>query len=415
LLAQSTIGLLRDELYRKNKQGDLLANVRAVTSGLQTGNPFTSAKVGISRFFYTVNNTGFVNTTKALFDVAANMRDRQDQARVLDLLGDQQHIEGEDLLGTSVSYDRAMRLSRTAIELGGHGVINRMANTVNLQAAKMWMDGAINDYRNDVAKPSGRLSVWTQDKAETIARRGMGLTIQDLVREADNPNGPQTMTRSFLRKFVTDTQTSYDIMDMPSWSKTPVGKLAFQYQHWAYNASRMLLKETVLPGIDHFAQGSKAAMEGRGEEASNHFQMAGLQLGRTLLWAASGGVIANEAQNLLQQLFGRNTMQVGLGDFLARLDKYQDGAKVFSAISHRAVDDIVNGSFMGMIGDYARTASDQSFRRARPCKHHSAFEPALLQARSHRKRLATVRSAFAQCPCAQGHRPRPSKPWLELY
>ncbi len=72
-----------------------------------------------------------------------------------------------------------------------------------------------------------------------------------------------------------------------------------------------------------------------------------------------------------------HAMMASFGDFIGRLDKYGNGAKAYSAIGHRIIDDLVTGSFLGMAGDWARLVMNETFHRAEMQHVWNPFDPSI--------------------------------------
>ena len=321
--------LARDEWYHQNTKGlynTVGAAIRTGASAIQTGNYYTSLKVGISRLFFSMQNKGLSNTMSALIRTLGDYAGNKDTARDLGVIKDAISYQHEDLFNAPTTYRKFMAISRQVIEAAGHGEINRFANVVDMKASQLWLASNLRAIATNPDSPAARLA------KELIARRGV-----DLARLQAGDIGE---TRSFLRQWVNETQTSYRLMDMPVWSKTVFGKLFFQYQPWAYNVTRMLFRETINPALAAFNRGDINL---------------GARYFTRLMYFGAAAVGAEEMMKALREwMFGRETTAPTWPEFVNALYNHRGGL-AWKLVAQRAVDELVGGTFLGMAGDYARS------------------------------------------------------------
>jgi hypothetical protein len=326
--ATQNVKLARDEWYHQNTKGlynTIGAGLRSGVSAIQTGNYYTSLKVGVARMFFSMQNNGVTNTMSGLIRTLADYGKTKAEARELGLIKDAISYQHEDLFNAPNLYRKFMNISRGVIELAGHGEVNRFANTVDMKASQLWLASALREIDRNPGSIASRMA------REIIERRGVDLGALQ--------GGDMGETRRFLRQWVNDVQTSYRIMDLPVWSKTPMGKLYFMYQPWAYNATRMLFKETVNPALAAF---------GRGD-----IQLGARYAARLLYFGAAAAGAEETMKAMREWIFGRETTAPSWPQFFNALYTHRGGL-AFKLIMQRATDELVGGTFLGMMGDYAR-------------------------------------------------------------
>ena len=328
-IAVQNVQFARDEWYHQNNKGlynQMGAGLRSGVSAIQTGNYYTSLKVGLARLFFSMQNKGVFNTGRALIDTMTHFAASRDTARGLGIIKDAVTWQQEDLWNPDKAYDRYNAIVRHIIEASGHGEFNRIANTIDMKASQLWLASNLREIARNPTSVASRMA------REIIERRGVDL--------GKLQAGDFQETRNFLRQWVNDTQTSYRIMDMPVWSKTQFGKMVLQYQPWAYNATRMLFKETIMPGM--------AAM-GRGD-----INLGARYLGRLVYFGAMAAGTEELMKSLREWVFGRETTAPSWSEFFGALNNHNNGLalKLFGG---RLVDELVSGTFLGMGGDYARS------------------------------------------------------------
>ena len=273
-----------------------------------------------------MQNKGVMNTMSGIVRTLGDYAGARESARDLGLIKDAISFQHEDLYTPETAYRRFMNISRHVIELAGHGEINRFANTVDMKASQLWLANNLREIQKNPTSVASRMA------REIIERRGVDLA---KLQAGDIPE-----TRTFLRQWVNDVQTSYRLMDLPAWSKTPLGKLLFQYQPWAYNATRMLFKETINPGLEAF---------GRGD-----INLGARYVGRLVYFGAMAVGAEELMKSLREWVFGRESTAPSWSEFFNALHNHNNGLALKLA-QGRLVDELVGGTFLGMAGDYSRS------------------------------------------------------------
>jgi hypothetical protein len=123
-LAAYNVQMARDEWYHQNQKGLYgreLNLAKSISSAIQTGNYYTSLKVGIGRLFFSMQNKGFVNTTNALIRTLADYGANKELARELGIIRDNVSFAADDLFTPENGYRKAMNIARQVLELAGHG------------------------------------------------------------------------------------------------------------------------------------------------------------------------------------------------------------------------------------------------------------------------------------------------------
>jgi hypothetical protein len=194
-----------------------------------------------------------------------------------------------------------------------------------MKASQLWLEGALREIQNNPNSAAARMA------KEIIARRRVDLN--------ELQAGNIGARRDFLRQWVNDAQTSYRLMDNPVWNRTWWGRMIGQYQHWAYNATRMIMNETILPGYAALARGDP--------------MLGARYLGRLMYWGAMAAGSEEVMKALKDWIFGREETAPSWGEFFNALHNNKNGFALKLAMD-RLKDELISGSFLGMAGDYAR-------------------------------------------------------------
>ncbi len=327
-IAVQNVRFARDEWYHTHDMGmdaKLLAFGKSAASAIQTGNYYTSSKVGIGRLMATIQNKGLVNTGRAIVHTLGHYMENRASARDLGLIKDHVSFQQENLFTADTMYQRWMHGFKTVIEVAGHGEINRAGSMVDQVASNLWLQNNLREIARNPNSAASRMA------KEIIARRGVDL--------GKLQAGDLDETGNFLRQWVNDAQISYRLMDNPIWEKTPLGKLTFQYVHAAYNQSRMLAKEVTVPAWQAFRRGDGV--------------LGARYLGRLMYFAAAAAGGEEALKWIREKLFGRDSTVASWGQAFQALYNHDNG-KFWGVIGQRLKDELIGGTFLGVMGDYAR-------------------------------------------------------------
>jgi hypothetical protein len=320
----------RDEWYHQNSKGvdaKIIAFAKGFASASQTGNYYTSSKVALARLTSTVQNKGLTNTLRALINTVAHYSDSRETARDLGVLKDTISFEAENLRNAGTMYKKFMAGFKLMQEVALHGEANRFFTMTDTKASQLWLASAVREIQNNPNSAASRMA------KEIFARRRVDL---NKMIAGDIPE-----TQRFLRQWVNDTQVSYRIMDNPVWSKTPFGKIILQYMPEAYNQTRMLFSETMIPAV-------KAL--GRGDST-----LGGAYVGRLMWFAAASAGSEELLKEIRDRIFGRDPTAASWGQFMQALNDH-NGGLALKVFMERMRDDLVGGVFLGVLGEYARSA-----------------------------------------------------------
>jgi hypothetical protein len=327
-IAVQNVKHARDEWYHTHDMGmdaKLLAFGKSAASALQTGNFYTSSKVGIGRLMSTIQNKGLINTTRAIVHTLGHYMEERNSARDLGLIKDHVSFQQENMFTADSMYKRWMHFFKGVIEAAGHGEINRAGAMVDQVASNLWLQNNLREIARNPNSAASRMA------KEIIARRRADL--------GKLQAGDLEETGNFLRTWVNDAQVSYRLMDNPLWEKTPLGRLAMQYAHAGYNQTRMLMNETAIPAWKAFARGDGA--------------LGARYFGRLMYFAAAAAGSEEALQWIREKLFGRDSTVASWGQAFQAFYKH-DGGKTLGIVGQRLIDELRQGSFLGMMGDYVR-------------------------------------------------------------
>ena len=320
----------RDEWYHHNSQGvdsKIIAFGKGLASASQTGNYYTSSKVALARYTSTIQNKGLVNSVRALIHTIGHYSDSHEASRDLGVLKDTISFQAENLRNASTMYKKFMHGFKLMQEVALHGEANRFFTMTDTKASQLWLASAVREIQKSPNSVASRMA------KEIFARRRVDL---DKMLAGDIPE-----THRFLRQWVNDTQVSYRIMDNPVWSKTPFGKIILQYMPEAYNQTRMLFNETMIPAVKALSRGDST--------------LGGAYVGRLMFFAAASAGSEELLKEIRDKIFGRDPTAASWGQFAQALHD-NNGGLALKVFMERMRDDLVGGVFLGVLGEYARGA-----------------------------------------------------------
>ena len=224
------VGKLVYNVRSKDDFARFAQTLNTIATGLQLGNPATSALNLIDGLFQNASTFGVSNMIRGLADLrqlSKAIKDAHDigilRGDFLDLLHDNEVMDVPRI---------ASNATKVALSVGGYNLTESINRMHAYMTAKAWLREALK------AKPGSG-----------AARQYQRLLDKSGADVAKLKGGDAAETEKFYRKAVNEAQFSYNLTQTPVYANTPVGKFLLKYQKFGLQMSRFYWQNVMEPSI----------------------------------------------------------------------------------------------------------------------------------------------------------------------
>lgn len=316
------VGKLVYNVRSKDDFARFAQTLNTIATGLQLGNPATSALNLIGGLFQNASTFGVSNMIRGLSDLrqlSKAIKDAHDigilRGDFLDLLHDNEVMDVPRI---------ASKATKVALSVGGYNLTESINRMHAYMTARAWLREALK------AKPGSGAARQYQRLLDKS-----GADVEKLKA------GDADETEKFYRKAVNEAQFSYNLTQTPVYANTPVGKFLLKYQKFGLQMSRFYWQNVMEPFV-----------------TSPNARTFGNLLRYWIAAAVGGGLILSLRQNL----FGYQSSAPETSEIEKAIDdkKYREA---IALAAHRAwVGNLAIGG-LGFFSNYVQLGQDIADRQ----------------------------------------------------